>query len=227
MRARRTAQAKVNEWGPRCGLQYPIVLAALAVLFTAGGCSNQKAAAPGLKGWAGSYVINTATDQGNKLGGGDVIWNSNPEVANEVELKVSAFTLGGLETYDCGPDSTATPAWQGCLFVRVGTQELKRPGLTNHPLPVKPWDKNNPAKSKADIEPIAIAVLNGMVQPDTERLIGSIVKDGKVEYLVLYRLVDGISDGRVSKDLLFIDLKDPAVVAAQPFENGWGTGGKK
>jgi hypothetical protein len=178
------------------------------------------------KTWAGTYDINFAADLGSIQGGGAVIWSTDPSVQNVVDLQPSQF-MGEAEAYECGPGTNATAAWQHCFFVKVGTRALKGADVPGHPLPVKPWDKSNVKKSGADIEPVILNSLNGMVGADTERLVGSFVKDNKVEYLVLYRLVGGISDGKQSWDLLLIDLKDRAASGIKSFENGWGTGGKK
>ncbi len=215
-------------------------MAALAAAFALTACSQQSssapaamaaspgatAAAPAAKSWEGTYEINFANDDGGTPGGADVIWNGNSGTTNEFELVRSKTTLGGLETYDCASASKATPAWQNCLFIRVGDQQMVRPDIAGHKLPVKPWDKSKFESSKAEVEPIAFNALHDKVKPDTERLVGSFVKGDHVEYLVLYRIVDGISDGKVNSDLLLIRLKDPRVVAGV-FEDGWGTGGKK
>ena len=187
---------------------------------------NAPAAGPGRKTWIGSYEIDFATDVGSVPGGGAVIWNSDPNAANQVDLQPAHFNLGDLETYECASTTNAQPAWQNCLFIRVGTEPLDRPVVPGHSWPTKPFDKKNPSQIRDEFGAIAVATLTGMIHADTERLVGSFVKDGKIEYLVLYRFVDGISDGKASHDLLVIDLKDPKV-AATLAENGWGTGGKK
>lgn len=225
-------------------------MAALAAALALAACSQQTAPAPGapaatpnatsaaaaasdasvdkaLKDWSGTYEINFATDEGPKQGGGDVIWNKDPKAQNVVVLKRSEFSLGGLETYECTPDTNATAAWQNCLFIRVGTRPMKRPDLANHPLPVHTWNKSKPEESQKEVEPIAQAALTGLVGPETERLVSSFVKDGKVEYLVLYRIYDGIRNGDTTQDLLLINLRDRDVGGLKAFENGWGTGGKK
>jgi hypothetical protein len=183
-------------------------------------------AASDAKSWAGTYEIYFASDEGSTPGGADVIWNSDPGASNDVVLKESSFKLLGSDSYECTSDTKATAAWHGCHFFRVGSQPLGRPTVPDHSFPVKPWDKKNFGASKADIESIAHDALNGKAHPDTERLIGSFVKGDHVEYMVLYRLVDAVSDGKVSSDLLLIRLTDPTS-AGGAFEDGWGTGGKK
>jgi len=225
-----------------------VLLASLAALCAVAGCSGgaggagqgsapQAAASAGTASpaaatksasWAGHYVVNYAADKDSNIkpGGASVIWNGDASATNEFELKPSDFNLSGLETYQCIPDATMTAAWHGCLFIRVGTQPLKRLNLPSHPLPVKAWDHDHQDKSIADVAPIAAAVLGDFKQPDTERLVGSFIKDGKIEYMVLYRLADAREQGGATAELLFIDLKDPSV-GTSAFENGWGVGGKK
>jgi hypothetical protein len=222
-------------------------MAALTAVFALTGCSQQAGPAPAataaapadraapaaapaaaadLKSWVGTYEINFASDEGSTPGGADVIWNSGDGASNDVVLTTSKFSLGGTEAYKCTADTNATAAWRGCHFIKVGSQPLRWPEVPGHKLPIKPWDRSKFAISKGDVESIVHEAFNGMAHPDTERLIGSFVKGDHVEYLVLYRLIDGISDGKSKSDLLLIRLRDPSIEAGT-FEDGWGTGGKK
>ncbi len=177
--------------------------------------------------WAGTYEINFANDDGPTRGGADVIWNSAAGASNVVVLEPTKSQVESWDTYKCTSDTNATPAWKDCMFFRVGTRTLEWPTLPGKKLPVRPWDKANFAASKAAVEGLGRKALNGLVQPDTERLVGSFVMGDHVEYLMLYRLVGGIEDERKNKnDLLLIRLRDPHLVAG-PNEDGWGTGGKK
>jgi NADH:ubiquinone oxidoreductase subunit len=190
--------------------------------------ATPKSVDPQPRSWAGRWVVNYAKDLGDKSGGADVIWKKGAD--NEFELIKSTLPFGNLEVYQCGKDATVPPIWKHCLFFRVGTHALQLPNSKDSPLPVAKWDADtadNLARSANAIKPIADLVLGGLPQADTERLIGSIDVAGNIEYLVLYRLVDGIADGPTRKDLLIIDLIDPTSSSGGAFENGWGSGGKK
>lgn len=222
-------QAEDNVREARFGMHHQLPVALLVMLVAATAATASGAAQPSLDSWAGRWVINYAADKDGdvKPGGGKVIWNSEAAATNEFELRRAGFDFAGLEAYEIVPDSTMTNYWKGVLFVRLGAQALRKPNLRNHPLPVKKWDRTKVPESAAEVEPIARAVMSGLAQQDTERLIGSFVKDGRVEYFILYRLHGAVADGTTGKDLLTIDLIDPAVRAGGAYENGWGTGNKK
>jgi hypothetical protein len=216
------------ERGTRSWSRYPMLIAALAMIVATTAGTVASAVQPKADSWAGPWEIYFAADldQNIKPGGAKVIWNSEPGAPNEFELKPSKLNFRGLEVYESVPIKNMTRYWTGVQFIRVGSKPLRAPHLKEHPLPVKVPDPKHLVEFGKSIEPIVSAILTGMVQPDTERLIGSFVKDDKAEYFTLYRLHAEPGYGKKSRDLLFIELKDPAIVPGGAFENGWGTGGR-
>jgi hypothetical protein len=205
---------------------HPLTPAALLMVLAA----TLGLSACAVRPWADKWDIYYASDSDPKEmpGGGAVIWK--PGATNSFELQTSSVHLAGVEVYQSTVREFMTPYWDHVQFIRLGSRPLRAPRLKDHPLPLKLVGGSYEKQAVSELEPIVNSVLTGMVQANTERLVGSFVKDNRVEYFILYRLRDALVDEGRRKDLLIIDLKDPKAEAVKygggARENGWGTGGR-
>lgn len=168
--------------------------------------------------WAGSYTIRSAPNAIKAI----VLDGVNP---NKFKLTKLDIGIAGVDAYLCTvvPAGRQNSYWNNTVFIAVGDVALTPVSFTD----IGGMDVDAPYPAATLANPLNYSLLVAAAMPNvysqTERLLGAIIVNGKIEYLGLYRLRHSLDN---SGDVIFVELYDPTTQVNGGFPGGSGVGSR-